>query len=437
MLLYSKKLELVALYTITANNTDSSKLLAKLDSSHFHFPATKTAFNRFIHILRTKSEHMDWVSLTEDPALRDSDRELLNSFDPHSYKTKSVENIANTLEQFRVGRAVYAMAQSAIEQLKDSFDGDSLIDSLADKLANARSASEDQTLYHIGIGNNTTDKVLEILDQNNKPPVIPTGFATFDSIMGGFPDNGLVILAATTSSGKSTMANQLAININRIGWDVCKVSLEMPYEQELQRFLSNLTGIEHSKIHNKKLSPKEIKIVKKAYKEFVLRSKQEGRRLTIISPTEDMSLTQILMLVKPFNFKVIIIDYISLLKENGNVEQWKHLSDVAREAKRYTLKTGTLIIMLAQLDDDNKIRYSRAVKEHADVVWSWSVTDADRENEKFTVNQTKGRNQGLISFEVSGKFACMQITDAGNMSMGDGEEDDDSDGASDISDLMG
>lgn len=436
MLLYSKKLELVALHIITANNADSSKLLSKLDSSHFHFPATKTAFNRFIHVLRSKSEHMDWVSLTEDPALKDADRAMLNSFDAKSSKAKSVESVINSLEQFRIGRAIYSMAQSAIETLQNSFDGDTLIDDLADKLANARSASEDQTLYHIGVGNNTTDTVLDILDQSKKPPVIPTGFGTYDKIMGGFPDNGLIILAATTSSGKSTMANQLAININRIGWDVCKVSLEMPHEQEMQRFLSNITGIEHSKFHNKKLSPKEIKIVKKAYKDFVTRGKEEGRRLTIISPTEDMSLTQILMLIKPFNYKVIIIDYISLLKENGNVEQWKHLSDVAREAKRYTLKTGSLVIMLAQLDDDNKIRYSKAIKEHADVVWMWSVTDADRENEKFTVNQTKGRNQGLISFDVNGKFACMQISDAGNMSMSDDDEDNESE-TSDISDLMG
>jgi hypothetical protein len=49
------------LRTYTAKILASAKLLAKLDSSHFHFPATKTAFNRFIHILRTKSEHMDWV----------------------------------------------------------------------------------------------------------------------------------------------------------------------------------------------------------------------------------------------------------------------------------------------------------------------------------------------------------------------------------------
>lgn len=434
MLLYSKKLELLAVYLITQNDRNSAALLSKLDENHFYYPATKAAFKRFIHILRLRTEHMDWHSLSEDPALKDSYRETLKTFKQKYAENVNVDNITATLEQYRVGRAVYSLSQGAIETLKESFDADSLIDKLADQLAKARTTTEDQKLYHIGQGNNTTEIVKKILDQKIKPPVIPTGFATYDDVMGGFPDNGLIILAATTSSGKSTMANQLAINMNKTGWDVCKVSLEMPEEQEIQRFLSNQTGIPHTKIQNKKLNSKEIKILKKAYKDFVERAKAEERRLTIIAPTEDMTLTQILMLIKPYNFKIIIIDYISLLKENGNIEQWKHLSDVAREAKRYTLKTGCLIIMLAQLDQDNKIRYSRAIQEHADVVWTWSLTDADRENEKLTVNQTKGRNQGLISFEVNGKFECMQLTDAEGVGNSSDEEDEET---SDISDLMG
>lgn len=434
MQLYSKKLELLALYTITLNTDDSSKLLSRLDSAHFHFPATKAAFNRFIHILRTKTEHLDWDSLCEDPALKETDRDVLKSFE-NPTSASSIDNAFRTLEQYRVGRAIYSMAQHAIESLKEKFEPDQLLDDLADKLLNARTSTEDQKLYHIGVGNNTTSIVKDMLDQSNKPPVIPTGFTDYDEALGGLPDHGVVIIAATTSSGKSTMANQLGLNINSYGYDVCKCSLEMSHEQEIERILSNKSGIPHNKIRNKKLTPQEIKKVKQTYTKFVKDSKKEGRRFTVISPTEDISLTQFFALVKPYNYKVLIIDYISLLKEDSNKEQWKHLSDVAREAKRYSLKTKSLVILLAQLDQDNKIRYSRAIQEHADVVWAWALTDADRENEKFTVNQTKGRNQGLIAFEVGGKFECMQILNAGT------HINDDSPAAenevSDISDLMG
>lgn len=432
-MLYSKKLELQALYVLTLNTKDSTKLLAKLDVNHFHFPATKAAFSRFLSILRSKNEFMDWSSLIEDPALSEDDRAFLASY---SKKDKiNIESLFHTLEQYRVGRAIYALTQHAIESLKSSFDADNLLDELADMLSQARTVSEDQKLYHLGAGNNTSKIVESLLDMSIKPAVIPTGFPTYDSLVGGFPDSGLVILAATTSSGKSAMSNQLALNINRIGWDVCKVSLEMTESEEIERILANQTSIDHSKIRNKKLTPSEVKIIKKAYKDFVRKNKEGGTRLTILSPTEDLTLTQIFMLLKPYDYRVIIIDYISLLKEQKNVEQWKHLSDVAREAKRYSLKNNCLIIMLAQLDDDNRIRYSRAIKEHADVVWTWSVTDADRESERFTVHQVKGRNLGVLSFEVSAKFECMRIFDAGSAS-GEGEDDRGDDEGVDISDLM-
>lgn len=364
MKLFSKKSELIALYIITLNNTDSSKLLARLEPSHFLFPATKFAFQRFLYILRTKGDHLDWHSLCEDPALEDSYRELLNSLDTSSITSTSVDNVIRSLENYRAGRAINELVDFAKDKLKKAFDSEKLFDDIADLLMKARISTEDQKLYHVGSGNNTTSIINEILDQSKRPNYIPTGFATYDTLMGGLPDSGLVILAATTSSGKSMMANQLALNINDLGWDVCKVSLEMSADQELQRMISNLSEVSHSKIQHKRLTPSEIKRVKKTYKNLVQRGKRDEKRLTIVSPTEDLTLTQILMLVKPYNYKVIIIDYITLLKEKEKVDQWKYLSDVCREAKRFTLKSNTLIIMLAQLDEDLKIRYSKAIKEH-------------------------------------------------------------------------
>lgn len=435
MRLFSKKSELLALYALTQPEL-SSRLLSRLTPNHFMFPATKAAFQRFLTILRLKGESMDWISLTEDPALDLSQREFLQSLDLSSLPALDPDALFRSLEAYRTGRSVNDMVEYAKDRLKKAFDPEKLIDDLADRLLSARVTSEDQKLYHIGLGNNTTAIVKDILDQSKRPKFIPTGFPTFDQQMGGFPDQGVVVLAATTSSGKSTMANQLALNMHRIGWDVCKVSLEMSESQEIERILSNQTGIPHHKFQKKTLSPTEINLVKRAYKEYVEKSKEEGRRLTIISPTEDLTFTQLLMLVKPFNYKVIYIDYITLLAESGNKEQWKQLSDICREAKRYTLKNDCLIVMLAQLDDDNKIRYSRAVKEHSDVCWMWNVQDSDRDAGKFTVNQTKGRNQGLMSFDVGVKFDCFQIFDLGD-GMPESGEPEDMSVLSDISDLMG
>jgi replicative DNA helicase len=231
------------------------------------------------------------------------------------------------------------------------------------------------------------------------------------------------------------MANQLSLNMQDTGRDILKVSLEMPIEQEIIRILANQTGIQVAKIKNKKLTKEERLKVKEGYTKFVLKAKKIKNRLSIISPNDDMSMRQVLMQAKPYNYDVIIIDYISLLAEEPGVEMWKHLSNIARQAKQFTMANKCLIILLAQLDEDsNKVRYSRAIKEHCDVMWTWHVTDADRENNKMTVNQTKGRNDGLLSFEVDVAFDQMRIRSDSSSSHDSGSFDE---RTSDISDLMG
>lgn len=435
--MHSKRSELLALYLIAKGGNASYKLLARLEPNHFFFPATNTAFKRYLKLLSTKSLTMDWNAMCEDPALEDDQREFLRAFDPSSKFNRkvNVESLIVTLENYRVGRALVKLVNYTTEKLQGEFEAEQLCNEIADKLTQARTRSEEKMVFHLGVGNNTTSIVKDILDQQAELPIIPTGFVSYDEVMGGLPDTGVVVLAATSSSGKSMMANQLSLNMQDTGRDILKVSLEMPIEQEIIRILANQTGIQVAKIKNKKLTKEERLKVKEGYTKFVLKAKKIKNRLSIISPNDDMSMRQVLMQAKPYNYDVIIIDYISLLAEEPGVEMWKHLSNIARQAKQFTMANKCLIILLAQLDEDsNKVRYSRAIKEHCDVMWTWHVTDADRENNKMTVNQTKGRNDGLLSFEVDVAFDQMRIRSDSSSSHDSGSFDE---RTSDISDLMG
>lgn len=435
--MHSKRSELLALFLIAQGGKESYKLLGRLEPAHFMFTATKNAFKRYVKMMSTKSVHLDWMAICEDPTLSDEHRQFLQAFDTDArfIKKASVDNLIGTLEKYRVGRSLVDLVNFTSKKLEEEFDPDTLCDQVADQLLKARTRNEEKKIHHIGVGNNTTDIVKEILDQDAELPIIPTGLKSYDDVFGGLPDCGVVVLAATSSSGKSMMANQLALNMQDTGRDVLKVSLEMPIDQEIIRILANRTGIPVNRIKNKKLTPKEVVKVKKAYKKFVLKSKEIKNRLSIISPQDDMSMRQVLMQAKPYNYDVIIIDYISLLEEEPGVEMWKHLSNIARQAKQFTMSNKCMIVLLAQLDEDsNKVRYSRAIKEHCDVMWTWHVTDADRENNKFTVNQTKGRNDGLLSFEVDVIFDQMRIHSDSSGASSDGNDEE---RTSDISDLMG
>lgn len=72
-------------------------------------------------------------------------------------------------------------------------------------------------------------------------PVISTGFFNLDSILDGGLYEGLYILGAISSLGKTTLALQLADNLAKAGQDVLIFSLEMARSELIAKSISRLT----------------------------------------------------------------------------------------------------------------------------------------------------------------------------------------------------
>lgn len=389
--------------------------MPKISPQLFHTPSVNQAVSRVMSLARQRGEVMAWGTLLADPAIEEEFRSALSKYKPDSriQGEEHAKELFETLVKFRSARIMHEVEGMINEGLSaGSFDIETLMADVADKIAEARSASstEDVPLYHLGVGDNTEMLFEEILNEE-KADLLPTGFRSFDAINGGLPSSGLFILAAYTSSLKSAMANQLVMNWYEQGYNVAKASLEMRAKQEKKRLLANMSGVPLSRITQVKMTPDDKEKLKIARIKFIDGGIQRGNRLSLLTPTEDVSLTMILDRLKPYGYKAILVDYITLLKDSDGDMQWLALSKIAREAKIYGDRNNVLIVMLAQLDEDNKIRYSRAIREHADGVWQWSVTDADREAGQFAIKQVKGRDQELITFEVQVDFTTLRITD--------------------------
>lgn len=72
-------------------------------------------------------------------------------------------------------------------------------------------------------------------------PYIPTGFKNFDSVLDGGLYEGLYILGAISSLGKTTLALQIADQIAETGEDVLIFSLEMARSELMAKSISRLT----------------------------------------------------------------------------------------------------------------------------------------------------------------------------------------------------
>jgi len=86
---------------------------------------------------------------------------------------------------------------------------------------------------------------------------VPTGFDKLDNITSGFMPGELVIVSGWTGRGKSTLVTQWALHAAKTGVPAIIYSLEMTDLGIADRIAASVSGIDHSKIRQGRLSPDE------------------------------------------------------------------------------------------------------------------------------------------------------------------------------------
>ncbi len=230
-------------------------------------------------------------------------------------------------------------------------------------------------------------------------------------------------------SHNTSMAANLLRNMAEQGEDTAFVSLEMSKAQSLARLLALITGIDLAKISQRKLTDKEKKQIKKAYAKWVTERKQNNTRFSIFAPDEDVTLEDVLMSLRPYGYDVILIDYVSLLKDGDEGEQqWRSLQRVTRVAKRYAEANGILVIMLVQVNAQGLVKYSSSMTENANNCWVWLAPKEESDVMTLDIAQLKARNQSRFNFQLSSQNSTGLITDvSAHAEAADAEEGDQSD----------
>ena len=95
---------------------------------------------------------------------------------------------------------------------------------------------------------------------------IPTGFSYIDS-RGGFQTSDFNVIAAATSSGKTSLATSIAVNAAKVGKPVMCYSMEMMAEQIAARINATISKVSSSLIQYKKLYESQFNDVQKAVNE--------------------------------------------------------------------------------------------------------------------------------------------------------------------------
>lgn len=437
MQLYSRDAEVKAIATLANPKVAEAERLAfmgRLSADFFYWPPCEAAFNRIDKIVKKKFTLVDFDDLVEDPALEEDFRDQLKDADIKPCKNKkSMDRLFGNLDSYRKVRALYRAVEHANEVLSQDAieDIDVELDKMSMSIALARrDISSEQELMIIG-KNGNSDATFDKVMNKEREPLLPTGFRDYDNINGGLPEEGVFLLAATTSGGKSAVLLNILIQLYKnLNKSVCRVSLEMGDEQELSRLLSNISGVPLKKIKHNSMTMQERRRVNKAYKRFKRHGKRKGCQFVSLSPTRGMSAQDVFRMTKPFGFPVVAIDYVGLLEGVDVDNQWQVLNAITREAKIYSRAAKCLVIILAQLDDvSDKLRYAKGMKEHVDVMWKWNYAKPEqRELRTLPIIVDKARDGELFGFPLEEQFQFMRVVSMDNHDsddMSDLQEDND------------
>lgn len=310
------------------------------------------------------------------------------------------------------------MAKNVLDKLKETkVDVDGLLDEVTNSVARTRSRENVGEMI-LSVGKDATG--LDLIDEamsTEDDVLLKTGFKDFDEINGGLPAEGVLLLAATTSGGKSAVRMNLLKNMYLLNKVSClTVSLEMNAKKETRRLLSSLTGIPYWKYTKQKLDVADRKASRRAWKKFHNHGVENDCSYALVCPTRGLTITSLLMLVKPYGYKVIAIDYISLLEGLSDDRQWQVLSEITRECKVFSAENHCLVVLLAQLDsDDDRVRYSKGITENVDSAWIWNYSKPEqRELGILPAKQLKARDGQLFPFDLIERFDIMSVFNPGD-----------------------
>lgn len=279
--------------------------------------------------------------------------------------------------------------ENTIEQMSDVFEK---------ALIKVRQSFSDQPIVHQGLRETDEGAGKQLREVMTYSPwtFLSTGLERLDFYMKGFERGNLVTLSATRGGCKSMLAMAMGINQYLSGLSVVFVSMEMTKTEVRRRLYSNISQIPHDQIRMVKSvsdNPEQKKKLVEAARKFHQFGRKNKCTFSIWDIT-DSSFTPMKMdaVLAPMGYDVIIVDYLTLFNP-GKLDKWEMVLEYSRYLKSMAKRLNCVIVVLTQLNDEEKVKYGRGIEENTDywIYWRWRE-DEERETGLVELQMEKARH---------------------------------------------
>lgn len=187
-----------------------------------------------------------------------------------------------------------------------------------------------------------------------------TGLVDLDRKTDGLHPGEFVVIAALPSCGKTALAVNVSVSNAMRGIPAGVFSAEMRPVQLVVRSLCS-----ESKVNPRELCEEDIK-------KLIVTTSRVSKSPLHIQSASGFSIGQLKAAIRRMKqqhkIQIAVVDYIQLIAGTGDNRE-QQIASVSRGLKAIALELDICVIGLSQVNDDGKLRESRAIGQDADSVW--------------------------------------------------------------------
>jgi replicative DNA helicase len=392
------------------------------------------------------------------PAELDQVSNVLSGLALNPADTKDLDMLIRELKANRMCREMTQIIQRALPGIKPDTIEDAYGNILRDLLKlPLNSASGINVAKLREVHEALEERVLEYL--NEAVVKMPTGIRAFDAAMGGFAKGELVLISAGVGHGKSNVMLWWAEQLVERGNNTLYITIEMSYEETLNRYHSIQTGFNSIEIADKRIPPgrrheyfekliaankeksareaflRECQTIKdrsNPHGALALAKKYKNRpaKMFLMDLPSGCTPTRIEQEIQRLSMDnkidCVFVDFINVMDPTfHHKERARELATISRELKIIARKCGLTVFTAAQLDTSSiegtqdelittdHIKYSKAIGENADWVMGFYRTEEDNLKKQIRFQMIKARHSLAVTALLEFDFATLQAIDLG------------------------
>lgn len=177
--------------------------------------------------------------------------------------------------------------------------------------------------------------------QQEKPNYLPWGYSKLDrALRAGQGD--YIVLGGYPSDGKTALALSFAwvqSRTRKVGF----FSMETGDEKLMERLASTVAQIQMSRIVSRTIRPKE-------YERLAAKAEEITKRNLLLIPPQPMDANAILAIAAARQMQVIYIDYLQILGDDDDAEEYARITRFSRTLQRGAKRLGITIVALSQFN---------------------------------------------------------------------------------------